>query len=135
MSDKKVEYRLTIVDGDEYGDTLVEMFSRAAQGTWLECENLTLGQAWIELGLHSKKADAVLVHGSIQGEGFNSANVPRTGVELAKNLKAMGYQVNVLTAGGSRDFELKGFEKESGVAGFTHNDIQVILKILSIASR
>lgn len=135
MSGNGEYYKLVIVDGLEYGETIREMFMQAASGSWLECVNLSLEKAWIDLGINHEKANGVLVHGSLQGNALRSGNIPNDGVALARELKQLGYQVNVLTAGGSRKFELSGFEKEAGVGGFTHTDIKVILALLEVAAK
>ncbi|EKD79848.1 MAG: hypothetical protein ACD_40C00283G0006 [uncultured bacterium] len=129
-------FELVVVDGEEYGETITEMFMQVVGGAnWLRCVNLTLGDAWRELGINGRRADGVLIHGSLRGGDSMSDNIPSNGVDLGIKLKELGYQVNMITAGGSRKFELNGYKLESGIEGFTHADIQVILELLMIASK
>lgn len=121
-------FKLFIVDEPDHGSTLAELFLRAmGTGKNFYCKNLTLSEAWQKFVDEQDGADGILVHGSL-GEGS------RTGIELASELKKIGYRVNIFTTGGGRKFELKGYTAESGIEGFTNNDVEVILELIKAAS-
>lgn len=85
-------FKLFIVDEPDHGSTLAELFSRAmGVGKNFSCKNLTLSEAWRKFVDGQNGADGILIHGSLE-EGSH------TGIELASELKTIGYRVNELIA-------------------------------------
>lgn len=124
----KDSYRLFVVGESDEAGTLAEMFERAAGGaTWLVCKSISILEAWVKFVERGERANSILVHGSLS-EGT------LTGTELTRRLVKSGYRVNVYSVAGARNYELKQYQQESGVSGFTHAELEVMLQLLTIAS-
>jgi len=93
----------------------------------LICRSISILEAWGKFVERGERANSILVHGSLE-EG------KLTGTGLTRRLAESGYQVNVYSVAGARKYELGQYQQESGVPGFTHTDLEVMLQLLEIAS-